>query len=291
MEIELYLKNQLVVKANLPVTETPITPIPATKQDTPKIVLSPPGEVETGSGPRDELQMGILQAKSGLSREVLDLFGHDGESHEYSNVKIIKKEEYPTLKPNQFLESTSDPGETPVRISAEIVSDDWKPKSLDINESRNTVDESNVSLEKNDGATSKLTFRIARDRMHSKDYPKLDHLTFTDPQMAGFLEDLEDYSPAENAPEDENLFVDIPKPDLLELPKDERLSIHSFRSGSSHPDVLPREMMYKCPPFRAIPKWFPVKRLPFAWGLLGFTIVVSLANLVINGVFTAMGQS
>jgi hypothetical protein len=276
LEIELYLKNQLIDNTNT--TDYGIILKPEKGVETPTILLSPPSEVKENLPETQEI--GVLAEKPRFSKDVLDLFGPEGESHEYSKVKVTKKNSYSSLKQHHFGQSSKDL-EPVVRISAELLDDS------DNGDSVKTVDSKSQSSDHKPNSTAKVTFKIARDR--PSEYPKIDSLTFIDPTIADFLQDWELYSPDESLDNIDlnNLSADRPK--LMVPESTERSSIHSSKSGqSSHPEVLPRELLYKCPPFRAIPKWFPISRLPFAYGLLFFTVAMTVINLAINTLFTVM---
>lgn len=65
-----------------------------------------------------------------------------------------------------------------------------------------------------------------------------------------------------------------------------RRSTHSALSSQSG-DSLPRERQFKCPPFKAIPKDFPISPIAFCKSLLSVTVLVSISNLIINIFFAA----
>lgn len=126
--------------------------------------------------------------------------------------------------------------------------------------------------------------------------PNAEPFTFVDPRVAGLPLEWEDDLPDPDHPvlddgvDEYQLEVQSPTPLILPPPfltapiVQRRGSSTSSVSEISSGISLPREKLFKCPPFRALPVWFPFNSLSFCKFLLVFTSILSVVNIVVNGV-------
>ncbi|KAJ3306271.1 hypothetical protein HDV03_000191 [Kappamyces sp. JEL0829] len=234
------------------------------------------------------------------------------------SIKVIPPSPYPRLSDKQFLdpESESDDGSgslEPNSLSSERKNSDANQPSEKNSASiklkyRNNstlgrpTDINQVTFRTFSGAsrdTHRLTIKV--DKRSRGEYPSVDLETFLDPEVIGipaeWQEDLPDPDAQVQLPPEEiplqNTDIthsDTSIPEFLSLPPGVALRRgSSFSSGSisgsSGVESLPREREFRCPPFRAIPKWFPMAPYTFCLCLLVVTITLSLGNIVVNAVF------
>ncbi|KAJ3349809.1 hypothetical protein HDU91_006335 [Kappamyces sp. JEL0680] len=235
------------------------------------------------------------------------------------SIKVIPPSPYPRLSDKQFLdpESESDDGSgslEPNSLSGERKNSDANQPSEKNSASiklkyRNNstlgrpADINQVTFRTFSGAsrdTHRLTIKV--DKRSRGEYPSVDLETFLDPEVIGipaeWQEDLPDPDAQVQLPPEEiplqNTDIahsDTSIPEFLSLPPGVALRRgSSFSSGSisgsSGVESLPREREFRCPPFRAIPKWFPIAPYTFCLCLLVVTITLSLGNIVVNAVFS-----
>ena len=124
-------------------------------------------------------------------------------------------------------------------------------------------------------------------------YPALNKLTFIDPINAGVPSDWIQDLPDPDYDEERDNDIEFPLsqsensnsvPNLLDpqvtIKRQGSTSQSMVSSAGSGFDSLPRERQFKCPPFRALPKSFPIEPVFFCKVLLFITVWLTVINIV-----------